>query len=358
MLHIDFWKLGLENPRLNAWFGGIYRSFFQALERAGTKVTLSMLAPDREADVLVVPAGGGQDSSSAQAMSGFQGPSVLYVPSGQAWFRRSFLERWREYILFTYGTDFSSLTPSLYETVGIKYHCLPFASDPAVMRPLDLSKLYDVVFVGNAGSGTGRHQYVQALMKAANNLRVLLIGPGWERYGYPFQCLAWGDLLNLVYNAAYICVNILNDEQKRGAQTRLDANHRLFDLAMAGCFQVSNAPQVVRRYFDGSEALAFDTPEEWVTAILYYLAHPSQTDSYRVAARRRVLAEHTWDHRATRFIKLVRSSLDDWRKEPRTTSLLLSAGRYRDTILPSYGVTKMVRRAGSRLLGRLLRLRK
>ena len=71
-MHIDFWKLGLDNRQINAWFGGMYRSFFRALERAGAKVTLSSLVPDREADVLVVPVGGGQDRISAQAMEGFQ----------------------------------------------------------------------------------------------------------------------------------------------------------------------------------------------------------------------------------------------------------------------------------------------
>jgi len=356
MLNIDFWKLGLDNQHVNAWFGGMYESFFHALERAGAKVTLSRLAPDREADVLVVTVGGGQDISSAQAMSSFQGPVVLYVPSGQEWFRRGFLKRWQEYVLFAYGTDFSSHTPSLYETVGIQYHCLPFASDPAVMRPLDLPKLYDVVFVGNPASGTGRHKYVAALMKAACDLKVLLVGPGWARYGYPFQCVAWGDLLNQLHNTAYVCVNILNDGQKQGPQTQLDANHRLFDLAMAGCFQISNAPQVVRRYFDGSEVPAYDEPEQWVSAILYYLDHPSETESYRVAAHRRALAEHTWDHRATTFMKLVRRGLDDWERVPRTTSLRLSAGRYRDTTLPPHGVAEMVRRAGSRLFGRIRRL--
>ena len=356
MLHIDFWKLGLDEPRLKAWFGGMYESFFHALECAGAKVTLSRLAPNKEADVLVIPVGGGHDKVSARAMGSFGEPIILYVPPASAWFRRGFLERWREYILFTYGTDCSDLTPQSYRTLGIDYYHLPMASDPEIMRPLDLPRQYDVVFVGNPRSGSGRHRYVSVLMEAAQNRRVLLVGPGWERYGYPYQCVAWGDLLNLIYNTALVCVNIMNDEQRVGSHYRLDANNRLFDLAMAGRFQISNAPEVVRRYFDDSEVLAFDTPEEWVAAILYHLDHPSQTDSYRVAARSRALAEHTWDHRATRFMKLVRSSLDDWRKEPRTTSLLLSAVRYRDTTLPPHGVTEMVCRVGSRLLGRIRRL--
>ncbi len=356
-MHIDFWKLGLANQYVNAWFGGIYGSFFRALERAGARVTLSTAAPDRKADVLVVPIGGEQDMLSAQAMNCFQGPTVLYVPPGHAWFRHGFLNRWREYILFAYGTDFSNISPNLYKTIGIEYHCLPFASDSSVMRPLDgIPKLYDVVFAGNPASGTGRHKYIEALMKRSSEVKVQLIGPGWERYGYPFQCVAWGDLLNQIYNMARVCVNIVNDEQEAGPETRLDANHRLFDLAMAGCLQVCNAPQVVREYFDESEVPAYDDPEEWVSAVLYYLEHPVEAHERQTAARCRALAEHTWDHRASKFIKLVENSLNDWESRSHAKSFGLSIGRYRDTVLPPYGASEIMRWTGSRVLHRARRL--
>jgi GT2 family glycosyltransferase/spore maturation protein CgeB/Tfp pilus assembly protein PilF len=335
-MHIDFWKLNLENQHINAWFGGIYDSFFRALKRSGAKVTLSMTAPDSKADVLVVPIGGGQDRLAAQAMSDFQGPTILYVPPGQSWFRREYIDRWREYILFAYSTDFSNLSPRLYKTIGIDYHCFPFASDPSVMRPLDdIPKLYDVVFVGNPGSGTGRHKYFEALMKRASEIKIQLIGPGWERYGYPFRSVAWGNLLNQIYNTARVCVNVLNDEQKL-ERNQLDANHRLFDLAMAGCLQVCNAPQVVREYFDETEVPASDNPEEWVSKILHYLEHPAETHERQIAARRRALAEHTWEHRATMFMELIGSSLNNWNKKPQLKSFGLSIGRYRDAALPPY----------------------
>ena len=212
-LTIDFFLLGLNHPAVNAWFRGMYESFFQALEALGCRVTYSDVHPNKDADVLVVPIGGGQDRSSAQAMQAFGGPVILYVDAATEWFRKGFLERWRDRILFAYGCDASEFSPRMYAQLGISYYHLPFASNPAVMRPLGLPKLYDVVFVGNAGSGTGRHSYAESLMQAAHSRKVLFIGPGWERYGFPSQCIAWGELLNVVYNLAHICVNICNDEQ-------------------------------------------------------------------------------------------------------------------------------------------------
>ncbi len=57
-LTIDFFILGFKHPYLNAWFGGMYHSFFEALEEAGCHVTYSSQKPNMEADVLVVQMGG------------------------------------------------------------------------------------------------------------------------------------------------------------------------------------------------------------------------------------------------------------------------------------------------------------
>lgn len=337
-LTIDFFLLGLNHPAVDAWFRGMYNSFFEALEECGCHVTYSDVKPNQNADVLVVPMGGGQDKSSAQAMQTFGGPVILYVGAADEWFRSAFLERWRDRIVFAYGVDRSEFSMRRFGELGISYYHFPFASNPAVMRPLGLPKLYDVVFVGNAGSGSGRHNYVEPLMKVAGNRKVSFIGPGWQRYGFPSQSIAWGDLLNIVYNLAHICVNISNDEGKMGVDRRLDANNRLFDLAMAGCFQVSNAPLVVRCYFDESEVVAVDPPEEWVSAIMYYLDHPAESEAFQIAAWKRALAEHTWQHRAKKFVEMIDTHLPAWPESQHVTSFWRGIARLRDTTLPPYGV--------------------
>ncbi len=356
MLHIDFLFFSLKDINLNAWFGGMYQSFFDALERAGVKVTLSKNAPDLAADVLVVPLGSGQDSWSARAINAFKKPVILYAPPATEWFRHNFLERWGEYILFAYGNDFSEFTPKLYEALNIKYYHLALASDPTVMRPLGLPKVYDVVFVGSVWSAPERRKYFEALMNVAHNRKILLLGIGWEQYGFPYQCVAWGDLLNIIYNTATVCVNIFNDGQKAGVHKRLDVNNRLFDLAMAGCFQISNAPETVRHYFDASEVLAFDTIGEWVSAIMYYVDHPAETTSYQIAARRRALSENTWDHRAKDFLAMVETQLKEWQPGIKRSSLLQRVTRQWDMVIPSNHITTTMWRGASFLLRNLQRL--
>lgn len=157
ILAIDFFILGFKHQYLNAWFGGMYHSFFKALEEAGCRVTYNSDQPNLDADVLVVQVGGNQDQINAQAMQAFKGPVVLNVGTADYWFHRDFLDRWDDRILFA---------------------------------------------------------------------------------------------------------------------------NRLFDPAMAGCFQVSNAPQVVRQYFGEKQVVAVDPVDKRVETILHYLNHPKETEPH------------------------------------------------------------------------------
>lgn len=314
--HIHFFRMGLHNPTVNSCFGGMYRSFFKALSEAGHAVTFSDDQPDTTADLLVVPAGGGQELTSAAAMQVCNCPVILYVPPAVAWLRPGFLKRWHDRILFAYGTDRSNFSRAAYQRLGIVYHHVPFASDPEIMTPLHLPRHYDILFVGNAGSGTGRDRYITGLMQQMKHRRIMLLGSGWEPYGFPHQLVGWGKLLNLLYNHAHICINLANDEQQLVDNNRLDANNRLFDLAMAGCFQVSNAPMIVSSYFKDSEVVSAATPEEWLESISYFLDHPDETEPYRTAARERALAEHCWHQRAAAFSRFIEEHLNHYQRKP------------------------------------------
>lgn len=347
-LSINFYKLGLDHHDINAWFRGMYLSFFDSLEMLGCKVIYDELKPNNNADVLVVPLGGGQDRSSAQAMKSFKGPVIINIGSADYWFRKGFLERWKNQILFAYGTDGSENSKAKFLDLGIRYYNIPFGSNSDIMKPLDINKLYDVIFVGNAQSGKGRDKYIKLLMKEIkNNYKIMFIGPGWEQYGFPSQSIAWGDVLNIFYNLSHICINLLNDEQKNIGK-RLDSNNRLFDLAMAGAFQISNAPQVIKSYFNEKEVIAIDKPEEWVSKIIYYLNHKEEMESFRLAARKRALIEHTWENRANLFVKAIENEFINWRKRNSSRLIINNILKIRDIYLPpyniNYGINKIKKR--------------
>ena len=134
---------------VNAKFGGMYASFFRALDEYGNHAILTHDIVNAQADVLVVPMGGGQEYDSLQAIRRFTGPVVLYVPPASMWFDPDLLSRLQGKVLFAYGTDASTFSPQSYSRLGIRYHCIPFASDPEIMKPLNIPRLFDIVFVGS-----------------------------------------------------------------------------------------------------------------------------------------------------------------------------------------------------------------
>lgn len=345
---LAFFRMGLDEPHVNAWFGGMYGAYFDALARVGCQAALAGDSELQRADALVVPLGGGQDQAAARAMAAFGGPVVLYVPSAQVWFRSGFLDRWRHQILFAYGTDAAPATRRRYRDLGLVYHTMPFASDPSVMRPLDVGEVFDVVFVANARSGAGRHAYVEALLAELGRDRVLLVGPGWEGLGYPSQSVAWGPLLNAIYNLGRVCVNVHNLEQWSTPSLRLDANNRLFDLAMAERPQVCVASATAAEFFTRDEMAVADTPQEFVSEVDRLLADPKERRAMAVRARERAMRDHSWDPRARAFAGWLQSGSDERKTHDRARGVS-ALWRLRDTMLPPYGpreiAEKLARRA-------------
>jgi len=257
----------------------------------------------------------------------------MNIGAAGCWFKEGLLKRWKDRILFMYGTDLSEFSVRQGDSVGIPYYHFPFGSNPQIMRPLSMNRLYDVVFVANANSGIGRKNFIAPLLTAAKSYKILLLGSGWEEFGYPVQSIAWGETLNAIYNMSKVCINIANDEQNEQNNSRLDANNRLFDLGMAGCFQVSNAKRLVRNYFSEQEVVAVDSPAEWVDVIMYYLKHPDEMIPFRTAAHKRATQEHGWQKRAEYFLEKINLHLTQWdmKKQP-PVNLWDKICRYRDMV--------------------------
>jgi glycosyltransferase involved in cell wall biosynthesis len=313
-MQICFYFPSLKNDQNNAIFGSMYSSFFDQLEKKGLKVALATDLSEIVGDILVVGIGGGGEPKAAKAMHKFKGPVIFNIYNAYLGFNKPFLKRWNSRVLFAYNTDFSTLNYIKLSSVNIKFYDIAFGSDESIFFPLNIkNKKYDITFLGNANSGFGREQYIDSLVKYSkvNNLNLFLAGAGWEKYGYPYQIIRHGAETNLVYNSSKICINIHNDRQFAGIDKEMDANNRLFDLAMAGCCQVSNGENMVSRYFNKDEVITADDPNEWIKKIDFYLKNEEEREKVCIKARERALNEHTWSKRADEFTKII---LNDYPK--------------------------------------------
>lgn len=309
-LHIEFFGLNLQDPIIGLKFGGMYSALFRALRKAGAEVTYSAKSVSESADLIITSPSWPQENLEVVAAR-ITAPIVFYAPAADLWHDRRLLSRYRDRILFAYGTAISEPTTELYQGAGLDYHYLPLGTDPEIMRPLQTvhKRLYDLVFAGSLEHRLGCEPFVTEILQNTNARTDLLLTTGGERFGIPAQTVTWGPVLNLLYNLSKVGVNFHSAEQKQGAGKRLDLNNRVFDLAAAGCFQISDNVAAVRECFAADEVLAFDDPNEWMEAALYYCSHPEETLNFRERARERVLNEHTWDHRASQLLKWIEAAL-------------------------------------------------
>lgn len=91
-------------------------------------------------------------------------------------------------------------------------------------------------------------------------------------------------------------------KQMKGA-----VNQRLFDVPATGSFLLTDWREQMEGLFEpGSEVACFHSPEEAADLVRYYIDHPAQRQRVALAARRRVLAEHTWEHRLRTLVTHMR----------------------------------------------------
>jgi hypothetical protein len=338
-MQICFYFPSLKNDQNNAIFGSMYSSFFKQLEIQGLRVKFTTELHEIEGDILVVGVGGGGETSAAKAMLKFSGPVILSVHNAYISFYKSFLKRWQSKILFAYNPDFAVLNYDKYNSVGIPYYHFPFGSDDSIFHPLNLEKKYDIAFLGNANSGYGRSRYITRLIDytKSNKLNIFLAGSGWDKFGYPYQIVKHGVDTNLIYNSAKICINIHNDRQYAGIDKEMDANNRLFDLAMAECCQISNGERMISKYFNNDEVIVADDPEAWIKKIDYYLNNEIERKAISINAHNRALKDHTWEKRAMDFIQYINENYPEYKNRKQTSNIIFLPLRYLDQfILPIY----------------------
>ena len=107
--------------------------------------------------------------------------------------------------------------------------------------------------------------------------------------------------LPLFYPGSSINFNCTS-KQMKGA-----VNQRVFDVPATGSFCLTDwREQIVNLFEPGKEVICYHSPEEAEEMIRRYLASPGERQAIANAARRRVLAEHTYERRITALLETMR----------------------------------------------------
>lgn len=191
------------------------------------------------------------------------------------------------------------------EALGARHHHLPLAALPSLHRPLSLNREEQTRWGATVGFlGQGYPNRVRTFSRLVGRFPGLrLWGTGWPDQGPLAGCVAEEGLrisapdVVRIYNACDLVVN-LHTAPPEGEGPLDYLNPRAFEVAACGGFQLTDRSQGVENLFSpGRELALFSHEEELAGLIEHYLARPQERAAMAQAARRRVLAGHTYYHR-------------------------------------------------------------
>lgn len=158
----------------------------------------------------------------------------------------------------------------------------------------------DVSFVGNFSEQRA------AMLAGLDGADVRVYGSGWQAVGPPLADRVraepvYGLKKNKIYRASALSLNVHQPHMVHGE------NFRVFEVAACGGLSVSAPkPDLARCLEPGREVVVFEALDDLRAKVRHLLAHPDERAALAEAGRRRVLAEHTYDHRARAILDTLR----------------------------------------------------
>lgn len=199
-----------------------------------------------------------------------------------------------------------------YRALGAP-HCVPIynALDPATHFPAPADPRFacDLAFLGNRLPDR-EARVAEFLLKPAAQLGTrafTLAGSGWERQGLPENVRLLGHVSTRDHNAFNATpLAVLNVARDSMAQVGFSPATRVFEAAGAAACLITDAWDGIEQFLTpGSEVLVARDGQDVATALAGLT--PATARAIGSAARRRILAEHTYDRRARQVDEILTS---------------------------------------------------
>jgi spore maturation protein CgeB len=205
-------------------------------------------------------------------------------------------------LIFTYGGG--EPVVRAYSTLGAR-RCVPIynALDPETHYPVPPQARFkaDLGFLGNRlpDRESRAEAFFFRVAQAMPQGRFLLGGSGWETKALPKNVFYLGHVYTHEHNA-FNCTPkaVLNISRESMAKTGFSPATRVFEAAGAGACLISDAWEGLESFLEPDKEVLVAHDGLEVTKILRSLTL-KRARAIGEAARRRVLAEHTYDHRAS-----------------------------------------------------------
>ena len=215
------------------------------------------------------------------------------------------------------------------EATGRIYHTIPLACDATLIDAAsENSRFYsDLAFIGT--NLPEKRAYILNNIKPLKRFSsVNFYGQDWTWYQ---RILGWmqrfGQYLNIpflrtiqkpkysfkdecsIYKSAKICINIHEDYQRIFGG---DCNERAFKIPGYGGFQICDDVACIGKYFEvDKEIIIAKSANDWLEKTRYYLSNEAARNIIVRAGQKRVMAEHTYHHRARQMLQIAGKEINE-----------------------------------------------
>lgn len=201
-------------------------------------------------------------------------------------------------------------TQTLREMGARRADVLYYGADPDVFSPLDVPQDIDVFFYGHTREY--REQWIDGMIRDASNAlpeaRFAVRGRGLGDLGRA-EMLPYLSFSKLREYTSRARINLCVTRQAH-ASVFASSSSRPFELASMGACIVANPYAGLETWFEpGRELIRIEHAEDAADRYRWLLSHDTERRAIGMAARDRVLREHTFRHRAAQLRTIVESYL-------------------------------------------------
>ena len=195
----------------------------------------------------------------------------------------------------------------LREMGAPEVYAVHYGVDPNIYRPIPLPKDLDIFYAGLGAKF--REKWIENMItfpsKKLNYVSFVVAGLNLPNLNSNVECL---PMLPFNQWLRYCCRSkiTLNIARESHSMTPGTSSSRPFELAALGCCIVSNPYLGLKEWFDvGKELLIVNNAEEAVEVYRWLLVDEETRFRMGEAARKRVLKEHTFKHRAQQLLSII-----------------------------------------------------
>lgn len=230
----------------------------------------------------------------------FVGNSMIYKVGkklGSAHFPRALLKNYKQHAALFADSDERSVREHILSS--------PELAEAYTQLPDAESRLsYEAMLTWEA-----TRQYRATCVSQTLPFNPLIAGDAGWNIQFKRSPHTWRKLPELSYYSDlphfYSCSAInfnCTSKQMKGA-----VNQRVFDVPATGAFVLTDWREQMDALFEpGKELVCYREPQEAGELIAFYLKNPEARKRISQAARKRIIAHHTWDHRLAYMVSTLR----------------------------------------------------